>query len=239
MTRNVLVTGGSAGIGSAIAEAFKAKGGYNVVAVDIDEAKNKAFTDRTGIPTFKVDVSDYDDVKRCIGEIEAAHGPIDILVNNAGITRDGMVHKMDPAKWHAVINVNLNSVYNTVNCIANGLRERGWGRIINISSMNGQKGQMGQANYAAAKAGMIGFTMSIAQEMARKGITANCVAPGFILTDMTKAMPPEILEGEAKKIPVGHLGDPKDIASAVVYLASEEAGFLTGQVIAVNGGQYM
>ncbi|CCQ74026.1 acetoacetyl-CoA reductase [Magnetospira sp. QH-2] len=238
MSRNVLVTGAAAGIGASIAEAFKAKG-YTVIGVDIAEDKNAAFTERTGIPTFKMDVSDYDDVARCMAEVEAAHGPIDILVNNAGITRDSMLHKMDPANWQAVINVNLGSVFNTVRCLAAGLRERGWGRIINISSMNGERGQMGQANYAAAKSGMFGFTKSVAQEMARKGVTVNCVTPGFILTDMTKAMPAEILESEAKKIPVGHLGNPEDIASAVLYLASEEAHFITGQIVSVNGGQYM
>ena len=238
MTRNVLVTGGIAGIGAAIAEAFK-DADYHPIAVDIAQDRLDAFTHATGIPAYRMDVSDFDDVQNVVGNIMAKHGDIDVLVNNAGITRDAMAHKMSPDQWQAVINVNLNSVFNTVRCLSDGMRQRGWGRIINISSMNGQKGQFGQSNYAAAKAGMIGYTKSIAIEMAGKGITANCIAPGFILTDMTKAMPKEILETERQKIPVGNLGEPQDIADAAVFLASEQARFITGQVLAVNGGQYM
>jgi acetoacetyl-CoA reductase len=234
-----LVTGGTAGIGAAIAEALAAEG-VEVIVVDVVPDKVKIYGETTGRAAYVMDVADFDQVEQALADIESKHGPIDILVNNAGITRDGMVHKMcRRTQWSAVIDVNLSSVFNTVRLLAPGMRERGWGRIVNISSMNGQKGQAGQANYAAAKAGMIGLTKSIAQEMAAKGVTANCVAPGFILTEMTKAMRPDVLASEAAKIPVGRMGTPDDIAATVAFLTSEKAGFITGQVIAVNGGQYM
>ncbi|MBF0129987.1 MAG: 3-oxoacyl-ACP reductase, partial [Alphaproteobacteria bacterium] len=205
--------------------------------VDEQIAKFKA---ETGIDGFKIDVSDYASVEAGVKEIESKLGPIDILVNNAGITRDGFLHKMDPVKqWQAVINVNLGSVFNTCRAVINGMRERGFGRIVNISSMNGQRGQFGQSNYSAAKAGMIGFTKSIAQESANKGVTANIVSPGFILTEMTGAMPPDVLKAEVAKIPVQRIGDPNDIADMVVFLASDKAGFITGATMSVNGGQYM
>jgi acetoacetyl-CoA reductase len=239
MKRRALVTGGTAGIGAAIAEALAAEG-VEVIVVDVVPDKVKIYGETTGRAAYVMDVADFDQVEQALADIESKHGPIDILVNNAGITRDGMVHKMcRRTQWSAVIDVNLSSVFNTVRLLAPGMRERGWGRIVNISSMNGQKGQAGQANYAAAKAGMIGLTKSIAQEMAAKGVTANCVAPGFILTEMTKAMRPDVLASEAAKIPVGRMGTPDDIAATVAFLTSEKAGFITGQVIAVNGGQYM
>ena len=239
MKRIALVTGGIAGIGAAIAAGLR-QAGNEVVVVDVAAAKVEAFRQSTGLPAYVCDVSNFADVERVLGEIQAEHGPIDILVNNAGITRDGFVHKMDPVtQWQAVIDVNLTSVFNTVRVLAPGLRERQWGRIINISSMNGQKGQFGQANYSAAKAGMIGFTKAIAQELAGKHVTANCIAPGFILTDMTQAMRPDILEAEAAKIPAGRMGLPADIAATAVFLASDGGEFITGQVLAVNGGQYM
>lgn len=239
MKRRALVTGGTAGIGAAIAQALVADG-VEVIVVDVIEDKVKRYADETGRLAYTLDVSDYDKVEAVLADMEAKHGAINILVNNAGITRDGLVHKMcRRTQWNSVIDVNLSSVFNTVRCLGPAMRERGWGRIINISSMNGQKGQFGQANYAAAKAGMIGLTKSIALEMAAKGVTANCVAPGFILTEMTKAMRPDILEQEAAKIPVGRMGRPEDIAATVAFLSSDAAGFITGQVIAVNGGQYM
>ena len=239
MARVALVTGGTRGIGAAIAKALK-EAGHTAVVCDVVDDQIAKFKDETGIAGYNIDVSDFASVEAGVQKIEAEVGPIDILVNNAGITRDGFMHKMDPVKqWGAVINVNLNSVFNTCRVIAPGMRDRGWGRIVSISSMNGQRGQFGQSNYAAAKAGMIGFTKSIAQELANKGVTANVVAPGFILTDMTAAMPQEILDAEVKKIPVGRIGQPDDIAQAVVYLASEQAGFLNGSTLSVNGGQYL
>lgn len=238
MTRRALVTGGAAGIGATIAERLKADG-FTVVLADIAADRVAATAERLGVTSCTLDVADYARVEAVLGDIEAREGPIDVLVNNAGITRDAFVHKMTPEQWNQVITVNLTSAFNTVRVLAPGMRARGWGRIINISSMNGLRGQFGQANYAAAKAGMIGFTKSIAQELAGKGITANCIAPGFIRTEMTLAMPQEILEAERRKIPAGELGDPADIAAAAAYLASDGAHFVTGQVLSVNGGQYM
>lgn len=238
MTRRVLVTGGAAGIGAAIASSFTERG-YDVVIVDRAADRLKETARRLGVVAWELDVADYGAVAATLADIEGAHGPIDVLVNNAGITRDAFVHKMTSEQWGQVIAVNLSSVFNTVRALSPGMRTRGWGRIINISSMNGLRGQYGQANYAAAKAGMIGFTKSIAQELAGKGVTANCIAPGFIRTEMTQAMPAEILEQERLKIPVGELGTPADIANAALFLAQDEARFITGQVLSVNGGQYM
>ena len=239
MARTALVTGGTRGIGASIAKALK-DAGHTVVVADIVDDQLTSFESETGIRGFKMDVSDFDSVQSAMAQVEEAVAPIDILVNNAGITRDGFMHKMDPVKqWDSVIKVNLSSVFNTCRVLAPGMRDRGFGRIVNITSMNGQRGQFGQSNYSAAKAGMLGFTKAIAQELANKGITANCVAPGFILTEMTAAMPSEILDAEVKKIPMGRIGQPADIASMTVFLASEEAGWITGQVMSVNGGQLM
>ncbi|HTH15645.1 MAG TPA: 3-oxoacyl-ACP reductase [Magnetospirillum sp.] len=238
MSRRALVTGGAAGIGAAIAERLKADG-FQVVIADVAAERLAATAERLGMIACPLDVADFAACELALGELEARGGAIDVLVNNAGITRDAIVHKMTPEQWSQVLQVNLFSVFNTVRVLAPGMRTRGWGRIINISSMNGLKGQFGQSNYAAAKAGMIGFTKSIAQELAAKGVTANCIAPGFIRTEMTMAMPAEILDAERKKIPAGDLGTPADIAAAAAFLASEDSRFVTGQVLSVNGGQYM
>ncbi|WP_426417507.1 SDR family oxidoreductase [Aestuariirhabdus sp. LZHN29] len=211
-----------------------------MVVADINPESLDRFETETGIPGVQVNVSDFNDVERMRAEVEARFGMADVLVNNAGITRDGFMHKMDPAsQWQAVIDVNLTGVFNMCRAFAPGMRERGFGRIINISSMNGQRGQFGQANYVAAKAGVLGFTRPIAQELAGKGVTANAVCPGFILTEMTASMSKEILESEVAKIPVGRIGSPDDIANTVSFLASEQAGFITGATLSVNGGQYM
>lgn len=237
--RRALVTGGVGGIGAAIVKRLRADG-HDPIALDVSVQRVAEFRSAAALPAYVCDVADVSRVADAITEIERLHGPIDILVNAAGITRDAMVHKMSARdQWQVVIDVNLTSVFNTVRCLAPGMRERGWGRIVNISSMNGERGQVGQSNYAAAKAGMIGFTKSIALEMAAKGVTANCVAPGFINTDMTRAMRPEIFAQEVARIPVGRTGEVDDIAAAVSFLARDEAGFITGQVMSVNGGQYM
>ena len=239
MSRVALVTGGSRGIGAAISVALK-NAGYTVAAnyAGNDEAA-AAFTKDTGIPTYKWNVGDYDASKAGIAKVEADLGPVEILVNNAGITRDGLLHKMSAENWHTVIRTNLDSVFNMTQPLINGMRERGFGRIITISSINGQKGQMGQTNYSAAKAGVIGFTKALAQEGARKGITANVVAPGYIGTEMVMAVPKEVLEKSIlPQIPVGRLGEVEEVARCVVFLASDEAGFITGSTLTVNGGQY-
>lgn len=239
MTRRALVTGGTRGIGAAIAEKLRADG-FDVIVCDVSADALARYEATTGIGGVSLDVSDYDDARRGVATIEAAHGPIDILVNNAGITRDGMMHKMDPvSQWRAVIDVNLTGVFNMCRAVTPGMRERGYGRVINISSMNGLRGQFGQANYAAAKAGVIGFTKSIAQELAGKGVTANCIAPGFIETEMTQNMKRDVLDAERAKIPVGRMGRPDDIAATASFLASDAAAFVTGETISVNGGQLM
>jgi acetoacetyl-CoA reductase len=240
MSRVALVTGGSRGIGAAISKALKAAG-YTVAAsyAGNDEAA-KAFTAETGIPTYKWDVSDFDACAAGIAQVEAAHGPIEVLVNNAGITKDGFFHKMTKDQWYAVINTNLNSLFNMTRPVWEGMRARKFGRVICISSINGQKGQAGQANYSAAKAGDIGFVKALAQEGARVGITVNAICPGYIATEMVKAIDPAVIEKNILPgIPVGRLGEPEEIARAVVFLASDDAGFITGSTIAANGGQYM
>lgn len=240
MARTAVVTGGSRGIGAAISKALKAAG-YNVAAnyAGNDEAAAK-FKAETGIPVYKWDVSSFEACSEGLAQVAKDLGPIDVLINNAGITRDGMLHKMTKDQWYAVINTNLNSLFNMTRPVIEGMRERGFGRIISISSINGQKGQMGQTNYSAAKSGDIGFTKALAQENANKGITANVICPGYIATEMVKAIPQDVLDKRILPlIPVGRLGEPEEIARAVVFLASDEAGFITGSTISANGGQYM
>jgi len=240
MSRIALVTGGTRGIGRAVSIALK-EAGYRVAAsyAGNDEAAN-AFNSETGIPVYKFDVGDFEACAAAIAAIENDLGPVDVLVNNAGITRDGMLHKMSLEQWSAVINTNLNGLFNTTRNVIEGMRERKFGRIINISSINGQKGQMGQANYSAAKAGDLGFTKAVAQENAFKGITVNAIAPGYIGTEMVRAVPQEVLDTKIiPQIPVGRLGEPEEIARCVVFLAADESGFITGSTLTANGGQYM
>lgn len=237
--RTAVVTGGNRGLGAAAAKALL-RDGFNVVAIYIGRVDDAhAFKKETGIDVYKCDVSHFAECKEVFGAIEKKYGTIDVLVNNAGITRDGFLHKMEHKDWEAVITVNLNSQFNTTRQVINGMRTRGWGRIINISSINGQKGQFGQTNYSAAKAGIIGFTKALAQENANKGVTANVICPGYIMTEMTGAMNPEILEGIRKGIPMGNLGEPSDIGEMVSYLASDKAKFITGATMSINGGQHM
>jgi acetoacetyl-CoA reductase len=240
MGRVAVVSGGTRGIGAAIGKALAASG-YRVAAVyhGNDDAAAK-FKSETAIPVYKWDVSDYAACATGLASVEANLGPIDILVNNAGITRDSMLHKMSPAQWYAVINTNLNSLFNMTRPVIEGMRARGFGRIVNISSINGQRGQMGQTNYAASKAGDIGFTKSLAQENASKGITVNAVCPGYIATEMVKAVPKDVLEKNILPyIPLGRLGEPEEIARCVVFLAADEAGLITGSTLSANGGQVM
>lgn len=238
MSRVALVTGGTRGIGAAIAKALKDEG-YTVAAnfAGNEEAAAK-FTAETGIATYKWSVADYDACVAGIAKVEADLGPVEVLVNNAGITRDGMFHKMTREQWQEVIDTNLSGAFNMTHPIWNGMRERKFGRIINISSINGQKGQMGQANYSAAKAGDLGFTKALAQEGAFKGITVNAICPGYIGTEMVMAVPEKVRESIISQIPVGRLGEATEIARCVVFLASDDAGFVTGSTISANGGQY-
>ena len=238
MPRVALVTGGSRGIGAAISTALKSEG-YSVAATYAgnDEAAAK-FTQETGIKTYKWNVADYEESKAGIASVEADLGPVDVVVANAGITRDAPFHKMTPEQWHQVVDTNLTGVFNTVHPVWPGMRERKFGRIIVISSINGQKGQFGQVNYAATKAGDLGIIKSLAQEGARAGITANAICPGYIATDMVMAVPEKVRESIIAQIPVGRLGEPEEIARCVVFLASEDAGFVTGSTLTANGGQF-
>ena len=238
MARVAMVTGGSRGIGASIARALKAAG--CTVAANYagnDEAAGK-FRDETGIPVYKWSVADYDACKEGIAKVEAEHGPVEILVNNAGITRDAPFHRMTPEQWKEVIDTNLTGTFNMTHVVWPGMRERKFGRIVTLSSINGQKGQFGQVNYSASKAGDIGFTRALAQEGARFGITANVVAPGYIATDMVMAVPEKVREGIVAQIPVGRLGEPDEIARCVAFLCSDDAGFVTGSTISANGGQF-
>ena len=239
MTRVALVTGGTRGIGAAISVALKAAG-YSVAANYAgNDAAAEAFTAQTGIAAFKWSIADYDACAAGIKSVQDALGPVDVLVNNAGITRDAMFHKMTPAQWREVIDTNLNGAFNMTHPVWSGMRDRKFGRIINISSINGQKGQAGQANYSAAKAGDLGFTKALAQEGARAGITVNAICPGYIGTEMVRAIDEKVLkECIIPQIPVGRLGEPEEIARCVVFLAAEDAGFITGATITANGGQY-
>ncbi len=239
MTRVAFVTGGTRGIGRAIVQrlhddGFKVAAGYAG-----NENAAKKLGEELGVFVVKGNVGEWADCERAVREAEAALGPIDTLVNNAGITRDAMLHKMTPQQWNEVIFVNLASIFNMSRQVIEGMRERGFGRIINISSINGQKGQMGQTNYSAAKAGVIGFTKALAQEGAAKGITVNCVAPGYIDTDMMAAVPEKVLASIVGSIPVGRLGKAEEIAACVAFLAREDASFITGATLTVNGGQYI
>ena len=238
MARVALVTGGTRGIGAAIAVALK-EAGYNVAAnyAGNEEAAQK-FKSETGIPVYKWSVADYDACAEGIAQVEADLGPVEVLVNNAGITRDAPFHKITPQQWREVIDTNLNGVFNMTHPLWNGMRERKFGRIITISSINGQKGQFAQANYSASKAGDLGFTKALAQEGARAGITVNAVCPGYIATDMVMAVPEKVRESIIAQIPVGRLGEADEIARCVVFLASDQAGFITGSTISANGGQY-
>jgi acetoacetyl-CoA reductase len=239
MARTALVTGGTRGIGEAISIALK-KAGYAVAATYAgNDEKAAAFKAEHGVAVFKWDVGDLEACAAGVAKVEAELGPIDVLVNNAGITRDAMFHKATFEMWREVMRTNLDSMFTMTRPVIDGMRERGFGRIINITSINGQKGQMGQANYSAAKAGVIGFTKALAQENARKGITVNAIAPGYIATEMVMAVPEKARESIIATIPVGRLGEASEIADAVVYLAGENAGFVTGSTLTINGGQYI
>jgi acetoacetyl-CoA reductase len=239
MTKTALVTGGTRGIGRAIVERLKADGFRVAAGYAGNEDAATACAKELGVFVVKGNVGQFDDCARAVKEVEAELGPIDILVNNAGITRDAMLHKMTPEQWNEVIYVNLASIFNMSRQVIEGMRARGFGRIINISSINGQKGQMGQTNYSAAKAGVIGFTKALAQESAAKGITVNAIAPGYIDTDMVASVPQAVLDKIVGAIPVGRLGKAEEIAACVAFLARDDAGFITGATITANGGQYL
>ena len=239
MGRVALVTGGTRGIGAAIAKALKGAGHKVAATFAGNKEKAEAFKAETGIAVYQWDVGDEGACAAGIAKVEAEVGPVEILVNNAGITRDGWFHKMDHAAWSAVLKTNLDSMFTMTKPVINGMRDRNFGRIVNISSINGQKGQLGQVNYSTAKAGIIGFTKALAIENARKGITVNCVCPGYIDTDMVAAVSEKVLEGIVQQIPVGRLGKADEIGTLVTYLASDEAAFMTGAVLTINGGQYM
>ena len=240
MTRVALVTGGTRGIGAAISKGLKT-GGYRVAASYAgNEAAAAKFTSETGIQAYKWDVSSFDACVAGVKKVEADIGPIDVLVNNAGITRDGAFHKMTLERWNAVVSTNLGSLFNMTRQVIEGMRARKFGRVINISSINGQKGQFGQVNYSAAKAGEIGFTKALALESAKSGITVNAICPGYINTDMVKSVPKEVLEKSILPlIPVNRLGEPEEIARVVTFLAADGAGFITGATMSINGGQLM
>ncbi|WP_062218417.1 beta-ketoacyl-ACP reductase [Aureimonas sp. D3] len=239
MSRVAIVTGGTRGIGAAVSKALK-DAGYTVAANYAgNDAAAEAFREETGIAVYKWDVSSYEACAEGVAKVEADLGPLRVLVNNAGITRDAMFHKMTPEQWSAVINTNLNSLFNMTRPAWDGMRERKFGRVINISSINGQKGQAGQVNYSSAKAGDIGFTKALAQEGARVGITVNAICPGYIGTEMVRAIDEKVLnERILPQIPVGRLGEPEEIARTVLFLASNEAGFITGSTLSINGGQH-
>ena len=240
MARVAVVTGGTRGIGEAISIALKNKGFRVAATYGGNDAAARQFQAGTGIPVYKWDVADYDACEKGVAGVTRELGPIDVLVNNAGITKDGMLHRMTKENWDAVMRTNLDSVFNMTRHVIDGMRNRKFGRVINISSINGRKGQMGQANYSAAKAGLLGFTKAVAQENAARGVTVNVIAPGYIATEMVAAMPKEVLETKVLPlIPVGRLGAADEIARCVAFLAADEAGFITGACLDANGGQYM
>jgi len=240
MIRVAVVTGGTRGIGQAISIALKHKGCRVAANYAGNDAAARQFQVETGIPVYKFDVGDFDACQQGVTRITRDLGPIDILVNNAGITRDAVLHRMSKDNWDAVIRTNLDSVFNMTRLVIEGMRARSFGRIINISSINGRKGQVGQANYSAAKAGLLGFSKAVAQEAAAKGITVNVIAPGYIATEMVQAVPKEVLETKILPyIPVGRLGTAEEVARCVTFLAADEAGFITGACLDANGGQYM
>lgn len=238
MKEIALVTGGTRGIGAAISQALK-NAGYQVAATYVGhEEIAQDFRKRTGIEVFKWDVGDFEACRQGVATVKEKLGPVDVLVNNAGITRDGMFHKSNPKDWEEVIRTNLISCFTMSYAVIQDMREKNYGRIINISSINGQKGQVGQVNYSAAKAGVIGFTKALAQECAKKGITVNAIAPGYIVTDMVKSVPEDALNQIISQIPVGRLGEPEEIARCVVFLADKGASFITGSTLTINGGHY-
>jgi acetoacetyl-CoA reductase len=239
MVRVAMVTGGTRGIGRAICERLKADGFAVAAGYSGNEEAAEACSRELGVLTVKGNVGSFEDCAKAVKTIEDQLGPIEVLVNNAGITRDGFFHKMTSEQWSEVIRVNMDSVFNMTRQVIEGMRTRGWGRIINISSINGQKGQAGQTNYSAAKAGMIGFTKALALENARKGITVNCICPGYIDTEMVSSVPQNVLDSIIAQIPVGRLGHGDEIADMVAFLAGEHAGYVTGATLALNGGQYM
>lgn len=239
MARTALVTGGTRGIGRAICEALKSAGNTVYANYGGNDAAAAAFSEETGIPVKKFDVSNFEACETAIGEIVAEVGAIDIVVNNAGITRDGTMHRMDHEQWQEVLDVNLGGCFNVARCVINAMREKSFGRIVNIGSINGQGGQYGQVNYAAAKSGIHGFTKALAQEGAAKGITVNAIAPGYVDTEMVRAVPPQVLEKIIARIPVGRLGHAEDIARGVLFLVADDADFITGSTLSINGGQHM
>ncbi|WP_448662240.1 acetoacetyl-CoA reductase [Sphingomonas sp. CJ20] len=239
MARVAIVTGGTRGIGEAISLALQDAGMTVAANYAGNDEKARAFTERTGIKAYKWDVGDFDACAAGVAQVEADLGPVDVVVNNAGVTRDGTILKMDREMWEDVIRINLGGCFNMAHATFPGMRNRKWGRIVNIGSINGQAGQYGQVNYAAAKSGIHGFTKALAQEGARAGVTVNAIAPGYIDTDMVAAVPPEVLEKIVAKIPVGRLGQASEIARGVAFLCSEEAGFVTGSTLSINGGQHM
>jgi acetoacetyl-CoA reductase len=240
MARVAVVTGGTRGIGAAVSKALKAAGCQVAATYHSNDDAAAKFKAETGVHVYKWNVADYNECAAGLAKVAADLGPVDILVNNAGITKDGMFHKMTPDQWYGVINTNLNSLFNMTRPVWEGMRERKFGRVICISSINGQKGQMGQVNYSASKAGDIGFVKALAQEGARAGITVNAICPGYIATDMVKAMNPDVVaKNILPLIPVGRLGEPEDIARCVVFIAADDAGFITGATLSANGGQYL
>lgn len=239
MRRTALVTGGTRGLGKAIAICLQAAGHQVIATYHSDGEAAEAFSAETAIPVFHWDVSDFEACRAGIAQVEEKFGPIEILVNDAGVTSDAVLHRMTPEQWWKVINTNLGSMFNMCRHVIEGMRERGFGRIINISSVNGQKGQFGQTNYAAAKAGILGFTKALALESARKNITVNAVAPGYCATDMVAAVSEQVMQSILAAIPVGRLGAPADIGRMVAFLADDDAGFITGATFEVNGGQFM